>query len=106
MERLLHEERKRNGKKGDLDEGAFTSGGRKPRKKGPCYHCGKNGHYKWECPELSGDQRDRKHDEHKAHKAAGDTSDIDALIVGHEVLSVVGMTSSGWIVDSGATSHM
>ena len=36
--------------------------------------------------------------------AADDSSDSDALIVGHDAL-VAGMTS-GWIVDSGATCHM
>ena len=47
----------------------------KPRKKGACYHCGKYGHFKWECPELSGAQRERKHRDHKAHKAAKTTDD-------------------------------
>ena len=41
---------------------------------------------------------------HKGNNAADDSSDSDALIVGHEAL-VAGITS-GWIVDSGATCHM
>ena len=47
-ERLLHEERKlisRTGA-GAGDEKAMTAKDKCPRKKGPCHHCGKLGHYK------------------------------------------------------------
>ena len=44
-----------------------------------------------------------KHKAHKATEGCDDTSDSDALLVGYALS--VGL-SSGWIVDSGATSHM
>ena len=58
---------------------------RKPMKKGACYHCRKHGHFKRECPELSGEEKKRR-DKHKAHKAfegAYYSSDSDVLIVRH-----------------------
>lgn len=106
-ERLLHEERKCKVKEEDFEEKAMTTMPQMFRRKGACYHCGKYGHHKWECPKLYGDQKERKYEYHKATnvaKASDDTSDSDALIVGHEALSV-GITG-GWIVDSGATCHM
>ena len=104
--RLLHEERKCERKEEELEEKAMII--RKlNRRKVVCFNCRKYGHYKWDCPELPGDRRERKREDHKAHnvaKAADDASDGDALIVGHEALSV--RMTSGWIMDSGATCHM
>ena len=102
-ERLLHEERKLKVKEENLEE-VSEEKVMVPRfrRRGVCYNCGKYGHHKWECPK-------QKPDDHRANNVAmagvmGDSSDSDALIVGHQALSV-GMTS-GWIVDSGATCHM
>ena len=107
-ERLLHEERKQKGREEDSEVKALMSR-KQPKKKGPCYQCGKYGHLKWECSESSGDRRERRRrrGDHKAHKAGtvtDDSSDSDAFVVGHEAFSV-GM-KCGWIVDSGATCHM
>ena len=39
---------------------------RKPKKKEARFRCGKYGHYKWQCSELTGDQREWKCGNHKA----------------------------------------
>jgi hypothetical protein len=107
-ERLLHAEWKHKGKEEDSEEKAMVMTPRRPKRKVLCYNCKKHGHFQWECPESSGDRREWKRGDHKAHKAAkagDDTSDSDALVVGHGALSV-GVMTSGWIVDSGATCHM
>ena len=59
-----------------------------------------------DCPELAERYQERRSVKHKAHKATegcDDRSDSDALLVGHALS--VGL-SSGWIVDSGTTSHI
>ena len=89
-ERLLHEERKQKGREEDSEVKALMSR-KQPKKKGPCYQCGKYGHLKWECSESSGDQREWRRGDHKAHKAGtvtDDSSDSDAFVVGHEAFSV------------------
>ena len=45
-ERLLHEERKSCGRVDASDDKALMMKGKRPRKKGPCFHCGGMGHYK------------------------------------------------------------
>ena len=102
-ERLLHEERKQKGREEDSEVKALMSR-KQPKKKGPCYQCGKYGHLKWECSESSGDQREWRRGDHKAGTVTDDSSDSDTFVVGHEAFSV-GM-KCGWIVDSGATCHM
>ena len=75
-ERLLHEERKHKKKEEGLEEKAMMT--RKPWKRGSCFNCGKYGHFKFNCPELSGDRKERKRGDHKAQAArknAEDTSD-------------------------------
>jgi hypothetical protein len=106
MERLLHEERKHKEKEessSQHDEKAMVM---QPRRfYGHCYHCGKQGHLKRDCPGFRAEwnKGKRKYEAHKAANEDNDASDYDALIVGHEALQV-GLGSS-WIVDSGATCH-
>ena len=54
-ERLLHQERKLSDRAGALDEKekALAMKGKHPKKKGPCHHCGKMGHYKRDCWKLA-----------------------------------------------------
>ena len=101
MERLLHEERKHKEKEESHDEKAMVM---QPRRfYGHCYHCGKQGHVKRDCPGFRAEWK-RKYEAHKTANEDNDSSDCDALIVGHGALHV-GLGSS-WIVDSGATCHM
>ncbi len=51
-ELLLQQERKLNGLAGAIDEKALAMKGKQPKKKGPCHHCDKMGHYKRDCWKL------------------------------------------------------
>ena len=113
-ERLLHEERKLIGRVGaDAgDEKAMTARGKRPgpKKKGPCHHCGKMGHYKRDCWKLAEKKaesqkefRSGKHKTSKVTELADSSGDAEVLVVSH-ALSVG--ASGSWIVNSGATCHM
>ncbi len=75
-ERLLHEEQKKREKEeSPQDEKAMMS---QPRKfYEHCYHCGKQGHLKRDCPGLRGEWGKGKR-KYEAHKAANDDDDCDA----------------------------
>ena len=69
---------------------------------GPCHYCGRMGHFRRDCWELS-KLKDKKSEKYNARNVTEAVlSDEDALLTSHVL---VGM-STGWIVDSGATSHM
>ena len=111
-ERLLHEERKlisRTGA-GAGDEKAMTAKDKRPRKKGPCHHCGKLGHYKRDCWKLAEKKAESQKEYNsgkpktsKVSELPDSSGDDEVLVVGH-ALSVG--ASGNWIVDSGATCHM
>ena len=113
-ERLLHEERKLIGRvgAGAGDEKAMTARGKRPgpKKKGPCHHCGKMGHYKRDCWKLAEKKaesqkefRSGKHKTSKVTELADSSGDDEVLVISH-ALSVG--ASGSWIVDSGATCHV
>ena len=120
-ERLLHEERKlknRAGSSGVSSEKAMAVK-QQSRKKGPkCHHCGKIGHIKRDCWDLTGKKADKSQKEstyskQKANKAEvkkhdydSSSSDTVGLIVTHAGLAGATVRQNSWIVDSGATCHM
>jgi len=110
----------------------FTTTGssnKKGRKKGPCYHCGKEGHLKRECKKLlaeqaksnenaTGAQSSHAKNDHndKGHHVAAATAkqrpkqppDEDrAWMVSYQTQKVTtGTRTDPWYLDSAATSHM
>lgn len=111
-ERLLHEERKmkdRGDEETSREKEEAMLGQRKPPK---CQHCGRVGHVKRNCWNLSEGRKFKpyhqgKDAKQKANKAAvRDSSsgeDSDTLIACHALSA---SATSNWIVDSGATCHM
>ena len=122
-ERLLHEERKlknRGGSTGACSEKVMTVK-QQSHKKGPrpkCHHCGKIGHIKRDCWDLTGkkadkSQKESRYSKQKANKAEVNKCDYDSsssdtvgLIVTHAGLAGAAVHQNSWIVDSGATCHM
>ena len=120
-ERLLHEERKLKDhadSTGVSSEKAMTAK-QQSRKKGPkCHHCGKIGHIKRECRDVTGkkadkSQKESRYSKQKANKAEvkkrdddSSSSDTVGLIVTHAGLVGAAAHQNNWIVDSGATCHM
>ncbi len=79
---------------------ALPANVKRPKKKGPCHHCGKLEHFKKYCWQLKA--KDEKHKTHKVTEIV-EGSDEDAVVVGHALSAGA---SASWIVDPGATSHM
>ena len=117
-ERLLHEERKLK-ERPDTSisaEKAMNSKFRPRRKVLRCHHCGKLGHIKRNCRELSGEkssQKEKRGSNHKANKSTtkrqdSNSSDSESagLVVSHALSASSSSEHNTWIVDSGATCHM
>jgi transposase InsO family protein len=120
-ERLLHEERKLKDKvrSDEACEKAFAAKQQQLKRKGPtCHHCGKFGHIRRNCWELTEtafgpNQKEKKSFKQKANKVhvrRRDSSSSEAegvgLTVCHALSASARNQSNSWIVDSGATSHM
>ena len=109
-ERILHEESKRKHAGIEHEVKAMTS--KHHNKKGPqCYHCGKYGHIKRECHQLTRshetktDAKKKKFATRQNVYAAENKSneEVIGLVVEHALAADV---LTNWIVDSGATCHM
>ena len=94
-ERLIHEERKISGR-GEIQEAGLSS--RSNSRQGPmCYKCKKVGHIKKNCPSV-------KKKKEKAHVAKEGNEEIGFIVSQHRALTSI--KTGGWIIDSGASSHM
>ena len=86
----------------------------RPRRK--VLRCGKLGHIKRNCRELSGEkssQKEKRGSNHKANKSTtkgqdSNSSDSESagLVVSHALSASSSSEHNTWIVDSGATCHM
>ena len=103
-ERLLHEERKQQGREdsGRSHLKAMTVTRSKAEVK--CYHCGKAGHIKRNCRLLKQKRPFRNESRPKtAVRKSSSDEDADALVIGHALHAA---STGNWIIDSGATCHM
>ena len=118
IERLRHEERKQKDQEDDKSHTKALTTATYSRGDVKCYHNGKTGHIKPNCPSLASDgkkpkQRPRwKNHWHKVNKASGNLrschssdSETEALMVSHAALQACS-SMGNWIIDSGATCHM
>src|ERR1700750_2279582 len=65
-----------------------------------CYNCNETGHYKRDCPKLSGKPSSRKHFE-RANNVVDGNSDSEVVFMCSD-----GADQQSWYIDSGATQHM
>lgn len=112
-ERLLYEETKLQEKNGasSTESGLVLN---KDRKKKPtCHHCKKEGHIKRNCWKFNSESSRRdtrsypKEMSNSTQSVKRDSSSDSAVLVACQALSAgVSEISNGWVIDSGATSHM
>eukprot|EP00794_Sanderia_malayensis_P006281 gene6281-7003_t len=119
-ERLMREEMKLKEKEAcgaSSHDGKALTSQRRFAKKGPtCNHCGKIGHIKRNCFALHKKEEKNPYKEkqqrtystvqkHRKNDRDSD-SDVVALVVHELALGSTNENMDGWIIDSGATSHM
>eukprot|EP00794_Sanderia_malayensis_P003848 gene3848-4384_t len=119
-ERLMREEMKLKEKEAcgaSSHDGKALTSQRRFAKKGPtCNHCGKIGHIKRNCfalhkkeeKNLYKEKQQRTYSTVQKHRKNDRDSDSDvvALVVHELALGSTNENMDGWIIDSGATSHM
>ena len=106
---LLHEEQNKNRDKllvsGGESEGQQSALVGKQGKKFRCYGCGEAGHFRRDCPKRKEPNKSRKLKRGKTGEGHSD-SESEQSIGAFVVSAKSHKTTTEWLVDSGASSHM
>lgn len=109
-ERLLHEERKIEERRGASKNKELGLLMKKKDKKGPkCHHCGKLGHIKRNCWKFIAESKNSQSKEMSNNSKTNcrdSSGDSAGLVACNNVAANLNDTFDAWIIDSGATSHM
>ena len=111
--RLLHEETRRGqkGEDGGVAGKAFNANGiarRQQRgpKKGKCFYCGKEGHFKSDCRKMKAEMGGGGSGGSQANKASSSASSGGFAFMATHKAATREPKSIKWIIDSGASQHM
>ena len=100
-ERLLREEKKLKDREEVSDSKKLLLS--KGKKTFTCHYCKKPGHFKRDCRKFAQAQSSSKPNYPTRQAKHEHLSPQDAMLIGN---ALVAKSRNGWIVDSGATSHM
>lgn len=103
---LLYEEKKKTGPSAPVGEGnsaLFSKGRGRYKRNLQCHHCGKNGHFRYECPER---KKFGAHNAKAAEEEIASNADADDEMYLFRASTMHPKFACEWLVDSGASCHM